>query len=113
MKSKPLWNDIVAYCGKPGQSINPWSLQYLKIVFLCVALFFFTMHSLAWAEEPILVFPTTSVDVYAIYTSLIIFWIAIISLIVIIKMKLKEIERIQKLGIDKEESDAPLLEDAD
>ena len=113
MKRKNLWNDIAAYCDTPGQSINLWSLQYLKIVFLCAVLFFITMQSLAWAEEPIAVFPTTSVNVYAIYTSLIIFWVAIISLIVIIKMKLQEIERIQKLGIDKEESGAPLLEDSD
>jgi hypothetical protein len=113
MKRETLCNNIAAYYGKPGQSISPWSLQYPKVAFLCAVLFFFTMQSLARAEEPIAVFPTTSVDVYAIYISLAIFWIAIISLIVIIKMKLQEIERTQRLGIDKEESGAPLLEDAD
>jgi hypothetical protein len=39
-----------------------------------------------------------------------IFWIAIIGLIIIIRMKLKEIEKIQKMGIDKEEKDIPLLD---
>jgi hypothetical protein len=73
-------------------------------------LFLFTLPSLAAAEEKIPVFPTTPVDVYAIYTSLAVFWIAIIGLIVVIKMKLNEIERIHKLGIDKEDTDAPMLE---
>ncbi len=73
-------------------------------------LLFFTLPSLAFAEEKIPVFPTTPVDVYTIYTSLAVFWLAIIGLIVVIKMKLNEIERIQKLGIDKEDSNAPLLE---
>jgi hypothetical protein len=73
-------------------------------------LFFFTLPFSAFAEEKIPVFPTTPVDVYAIYTSLVVFWLAIIGLIVVIKMKLNEIERIQKLGIDKEDTNAPLLE---
>jgi hypothetical protein len=62
------------------------------------------------AEDKIPVFPTTPVDVYTIYTSLAVFWLAVIGLIVVIKMKLNEIERIQKLGIDKENNDAPLLD---
>jgi hypothetical protein len=65
---------------------------------------------MAWAEDKIPVFPTTPVDVYTIYTSLAIFWLAIIGLIVVIKMKLNEIERIQKLGIDKEDVNAPILD---
>jgi hypothetical protein len=39
-----------------------------------------------------------------------VFWIAVIGLIVIIRMKLREIERIQEMGEDREESNAPLLE---
>jgi hypothetical protein len=65
---------------------------------------------LAFAEENILVFPNNSVEVYTIYTSLAVFWFAIIGLIVVVKMKLNEIERIQKLGIDKEDPHSPLLE---
>jgi len=80
-----------------------------RILYL-MFLFFFTLPSLAFAEEKIPVFPTTPVDVYAIYTSLAVFWLAIIGLIVVIKMKLNEIDRIQKLGIDKEDADAPLLD---
>ena len=74
------------------------------------ASFFLVRNALAATAEKIPVFPSTPVDIYAIYTSLIIFWIAVIALIVIIKMKLQEIERIQKLGIDREDKDSPVLD---
>jgi hypothetical protein len=61
------------------------------------------------AAEPIAVFPATPYDGYLIYESLAVFWIALIGLIVIIRMKLKEIERTQALGADQEDDDAPLL----
>lgn len=80
---------------------------FIRIFFAVLTIFAF--NSLALAEDKIPVFPTTPVDVYAVYTSLTVFWLAIIGLIVVIKMKLNEIERIQKLGIDKEDKDAPLL----
>ena len=72
--------------------------------------FFFTLPSLAFAEEKIPVFPTTPVETYTVYASLAILWVGIFALIVIIKMKLNEIERIKKLGIEKEDNDAPLLD---
>jgi hypothetical protein len=62
------------------------------------------------AAERIAVFPATPYDGYIIYESLAVFWIAVIGLIVIIRMKLREIERIQEMGEDREESNAPLLE---
>ncbi len=62
------------------------------------------------AAEQIAVFPTAPFDAYVVYESLAVFWIAIICLIVVIRMKLKEIERIQALGADREETAAPLLE---
>lgn len=49
-------------------------------------------------------------DQFIIYENLVLFWIGIVGLIVIFRMKLKEIERIQALGLDKEEKDAPTLE---
>ena len=81
---------------------------FIRILF--AALTFFVFSFLAFAEEKILVFPDKPVEVYTIYASLAIFWLAIIGLIVVIKMKLNEIERIQKLGIDKEDPHTPLLE---
>ena len=62
------------------------------------------------AAEKIAVFPETTYDGFIIHESLVIFWIAILSLIVIIRMKLREIERTQEMGADQEDPDAPLLE---
>ncbi len=80
---------------------------FIRILFAALTIFAFSF--LAFAEEKILVFPDKPVEVYTIYASLAIFWLAIIGLIVVIKMKLNEIERIQKLGIDKEDPHTPVL----
>lgn len=61
-------------------------------------------------ETKIDVFPAVPYDRFIIYQTLAIFWVGIIGLIIIIRMKLKEIERIQSLGIDKEDKDTPLLD---
>jgi hypothetical protein len=66
----------------------------------------------SWAADKIVkidVFPPTPYDGYIIYESLAVFWLFIIGLIVIIRMKLREIERIQELGVEKEDKDAPML----
>jgi uncharacterized membrane protein len=68
------------------------------------------MPSSLLAEEKIAVFPTKPVDVYTVYTSLAIFWLMIVALIIMIRMKLKEINRIQKLGLDRDDPESPLLE---
>lgn len=62
------------------------------------------------AAEKIAVFPSTPFEGYIIYESLAVFWLFIISLLVIIRMKLREIERVQALGAETEDPDAPLLE---
>jgi hypothetical protein len=56
------------------------------------------------------VFPAAPYDRFIIYQTLAIFWVAVIGLIIIIVMKIREIERIQKMGIDKEEKDIPTLD---
>ena len=58
----------------------------------------------------IAVFPTAPYYIYIVYESLAVFWVAILGLLVIIRMKLREIERVQEMGADKEDPDAPLLE---
>jgi hypothetical protein len=55
--------------------------------------------------EKIAVFPTAPYYSFIIYENLAIFWIAILILIVIIRMKLREIERVQEMN--KEDKDAP------
>jgi hypothetical protein len=62
------------------------------------------------AVEKIAIFPATPYEGYIIYESLAVFWLFIVSLLVIIRMKLREIERIQALGADQENQDAPLLD---
>lgn len=76
-------------------------------------LFSFTLMLVAtglFANQNIEVFPSTPYERYTIYTMLIIFWAGIAGLIVIIRMKLKEIERIQSMGIDNTEKEIPLLD---
>lgn len=77
---------------------------------IIMALFVLVYAAPSPAAERISVFPATPYDGYIIYESLAVFWIAIIGMIVIIRMKLREIERIQEMGEDREDNDAPLLE---
>ncbi|MCX7966174.1 MAG: hypothetical protein N2596_06080 [Syntrophorhabdaceae bacterium] len=70
----------------------------------------FSGEMVLFAEEKIEVFPSVPYDQFIIYQNLILFWIGIIGLIIIIKMKLKELKRIQDMGIDKEEKDIPFLD---
>ena len=62
------------------------------------------------AAEKIDVFPATAYYAFIIYENLAVFWVGILGLLVIIRMKLREIERIQKMGIDREDDKAPLLQ---
>ena len=71
--------------------------------------FFLAAGSTVWAGQRIEVFPSTPYARFIVYETLGCFWIAIIGLIVIIRMKLRDIERSRKLGLDKEEKDAPFL----
>ena len=63
-----------------------------------------------YAQDKVEIFPTAPFDRFIIFETLAIFWLGIIGLVVIIKLKLREIERIQKMGIDREEKDIPLLD---
>jgi hypothetical protein len=63
-----------------------------------------------WALDAIEVSPSASYDRFIIFQTLAIFWIGIIGCLMLIKMKLKEIERTQKMGIDKKEKTIPLLD---
>ncbi len=65
---------------------------------------------LTGAAEKIEVFTTVRYDQYIIYESLALFWVGIAGLLIIIRMKLKEIERVQKLRLDATEENVPSLE---
>jgi hypothetical protein len=75
---------------------------------LPVAVWFHATAAAAADKIPIL--PEAAYDRFIIYECLAVFWIFIIGLIVIIRMKLKEIERTQALCIDREDKDAPFLD---
>lgn len=60
--------------------------------------------------EKIAVLPTAPYYLYIVYESLAVFWVGILGLLIIIRMKLREIERIQALGVEEEDQDAPLLQ---
>jgi hypothetical protein len=62
------------------------------------------------AAEKIAVLPEAPYYLYIVYESLAVFWVGILGLLVIIRMKLREIERIQALGVAEEDRDAPLLQ---
>ncbi len=64
----------------------------------------------AKVAEKIAVFPTAPYYQYIVYESLAVFWVAILGLLIIIRMKLREIERIQELGVDRKDENAPLLQ---
>ncbi len=66
--------------------------------------------SLLAQQEKVDVFPAVVYDQYIIYQTLIIFWVGIIGLLVILRMKLREIEHNQEMGLHKEEKDTPLLD---
>jgi hypothetical protein len=54
--------------------------------------------------------PSAPYEGLIIAETLAVFWIGIIGLVVIIRMKLREIERTQKMNLDKEEKVSPLLD---
>jgi hypothetical protein len=89
-------------------------LGWLRIVSarrMALALsFLLAAARVSWAEEKIAVFPVSTYDGYMIYANLAIFWIFILGLLIIIRLKLREIERIQEMGVEDEASDAPLLQ---
>jgi len=73
---------------------------------LTLALMISLLVSPLWGQEAkkaIEVFPSTPYYQFIIYENLAIFWIAIIGLIVILRMKLREIEKRQRMGLDREE----------
>jgi len=82
----------------------------MKRIAMVIAGIVFSAMNVFAEQEKIDVFPAVPYDRFIVFQNLIIFWIGIIGVIVIIKMKLREIERIQKMGIDKQEKDIPLLD---
>ncbi len=58
----------------------------------------------------IAVFPPTGYDRATIYLNLAMFWAGIIGLVILLRLKLRELERVQKMEREEAEKSAPLLE---
>ena len=78
---------------------------------LCALSFMVLSVSLSAAvEERIELSPSAPYDRFIIFQNLTIFWLAVIGLIVIIRLKTKEIKRVQGLGLKEKEERIPSLD---
>jgi len=62
------------------------------------------------AAEKINLLPPSAYDRSAIYLNLALFWLAIIVLVVLIRLKLREAERLQKMDSHTDDEKIPMLE---
>jgi hypothetical protein len=81
-----------------------------KLLLSCFIISALATNNLFAQQENIVIFPSAPYDRYIVYEMLALFWVGIVGLVVIISMKLKEVERIQNMGIDKAEKEIPLLD---
>lgn len=81
----------------------------MKII-LYAAAFILSNTAYLWAENKIEVFPPTGYDQATVYLNLGFFWAGIIGLVIILRLKLRELERVQKMEQEEAEKAAPLLE---
>jgi len=75
---------------------------------------FFLQAPILWAETgavtKIEVFPPIPYDQATVYINLGFLWAGIIGLVILLRLKLKELERTQKMDREESAKDAPLLE---
>jgi len=81
----------------------------MKIILCSIAFILLQAASLR-AETKIDVFPQTGYDQATIYLNLGMFWAGIIGLVILLRLKLRELERVQKMEREEAEKEAPLLE---
>ena len=62
------------------------------------------------AEEKIALIPPSAYDRASIYLNLALFWVALIVLIVLIRLKLREIERVQVMDAGRDDENIPMLD---
>ncbi len=81
---------------------------------LCHVVLLFVQATAVWAETAagtkIDVFPPVPYDQAAVYINLGFFWAGIIGLVILLRMKLRELERTQKMEREEAEKKAPLIE---
>ena len=83
----------------------------MKIILSAIAFVLSEGSSLfAETKQAIEVFPPTGYDQAMVYLNLGLFWAGIIGLVIILRLKLRELERVQKMEREEAEKAAPLLE---
>jgi hypothetical protein len=78
--------------------------------FLLILGFLLAPEQAALAEEKIALIPPSAYDRAAIYLNLALFWVGIIVLIVLIRLKLHEIERVQAMDAGRDDEHIPMLD---
>ena len=81
----------------------------MKII-LCITAFILSHAASLWAETKIDIFPPSGYDRATAYLNLAMFWAVIIGLVILLRLKLRELERVQKMEREEAEKAAPLLE---
>jgi hypothetical protein len=81
----------------------------MKLIPCCI-LFLLSSAVALCAEAKIEVFPPIAYDQATVYLNLGFFWAGIIGLVILLKLKLRELERTQKMEREEAEKAAPLLE---
>lgn len=81
----------------------------MKRFLLTIVSLFLTTPGLA-AEKQIDIFPASPYDQSTIYLNLLLFWLLIAGVVVVLWLKLREIERVQKMDKTKKQLDIPFLE---
>jgi hypothetical protein len=87
-----------------------WLLPAISALLLIPAVSEAAEKAAVKAAAKIAVLPEAPYYLYIAYECLAVFWVGILGLLVIIRMKLREIERIQALGVEEEDPNAPLLQ---
>ena len=77
---------------------------------LCSIAFILLRAPSLWAQTKIDIFPPTGYDQATVYLNLGLFWAGIIGLLILLRLKLRELERVQKMEREEAEKAAPLLE---
>ncbi len=82
----------------------------MKRILTALSSLFITAPLTVLGQEKIDVLPASAFDRSMIYVDLALFWIALLVLIVLIRLKLREIERIQAMEQTVKDEKVPLLE---
>ncbi len=78
--------------------------------FLLILWFLLLPGRVVFAEEKIALIPPSAYDRASIYVNLALFWVGLIVLIVLIRLKLREIERVQAMNTERDDEHIPMLD---